>query len=148
VAGNGGVGAFFHNPLWAPSLVVISSKTTQHRQRAVFTVRGLGNNAEALGVIIACAFGKDHIEKTFSTVASRRTPSLRHRPWRIARVAKEAEGCLGGCQFWRGGLYFCPRLRQVSAEKPLAHSPLTTTSGSVVPMDPLPVALFSGLCFS
>jgi len=26
-------------------------------------------------------------------------------------------------QFWRGGLYFCPRLRQVSSEKPMAHSP-------------------------
>ena len=33
-------------------------------------------------------------------------------------------------QFWLGGLYFCPRLRHVSSEKPRAHSP-----GSVTPKD-------------
>jgi hypothetical protein len=35
------------------------------------------------------------------------------------------------------------RLRQVSSEKPLAHSP-ATAFGSVNPMDPLAVALFGG----
>ena len=50
-------------------------------------------------------------------------------------------------QFWRGGLYVCPRRRQVSSEKPLAHSP-PTAFGSVMPMDPLPIVLFGVLCFS
>ena len=75
-------------------------------------------------------------------------------------------------QFWRGGSYFNPRLRHVSSEKPMAHSPTTPTDsrlrqvssdepmahspgpafGFVTPKAPafglVTPKLFSVLCFS
>src|SRR5215510_6652510 len=67
--------------------------------------------------------------------AVKRTCRLRCELMSQSGHRKGASGRLSSAdQSLRGGLYFCPRLRQVSSEKPIAHSP---ASGSVTSRAPL-----------